>query len=261
MLDSLLGGAGSIGGLAVVLLLWRSGACRSLPVFFLYLCWDTVSDAFFLVVSSRWPQVPYGLYEVHLVIDSALIFGVLVELAWSVLSPIKKSLPRGSWLLIALLIALAGLALWPVAGLTLPYYVTQQGKNFFRLQQTFAILRVLVFLLLAGFSQLLAIGWRNRELQIATGLGFYSIVALAASVFHAHQQIGIQYHWIDQIASLSYLSALVYWVLAFSTKEAERQDFSPQMLNFLLLVSSTARAGRVALTGTGVTNSRRKDRE
>ena len=43
-----------------------------------------------------------------------------------------------------------------------------------QLQHTVSILRILFFLVLAGGSQLLSIGWRDRELQVATGLGFYS---------------------------------------------------------------------------------------
>jgi hypothetical protein len=148
-----------------------------------------------------------------------------------------------------------------VAGLAVPGYLTPQGRNFFRLQQTFAILRVVVFLAMAAFSQLLAIGWRNRELQIATGLGFYSIVSLATAVIHTHQEVGAQYHWLDQVGAVSYLSALVYWVLSFATKEAERQNFSPQMESFLLIVGSTARSSRVALTGLVVTKYRRKDHQ
>jgi hypothetical protein len=51
---------------------------------------------------------------------AAMLFAVLVELAWSVLRPIRASLPKNAWIGIALFIALVGLLLWPVAGLTLP---------------------------------------------------------------------------------------------------------------------------------------------
>jgi hypothetical protein len=245
----------------LVLLLFRTRIFRMLPAFFLYVCWSLVSDAFFLWVQFRWPDAPYSLYHGQMVIDSAMIFAVLVELAWSVLKPVRSSLPKGSWIGIAILIALAGLLLWPLAGHTIPGYLTEQGKKFFILSQTFAILRIVVFLGMAGFSQLLAIGWRNRELQIATGLGFYSTISLATTIIHTHQDVGTQYHWLDEVGAASYFGALVYWVLVFATKEAERQDFSPQMQNFLLLVGSTARSSRVALMGLVVTKSRRKDHQ
>ncbi len=261
MFDSYLTVCGLVAEAVVALLLLRTRVFRVLPAFFVYVCWSLASDAFFLMVQLRFPNAPYALYEGQMVIDSAMIFAVLVELAWSVLQPVRNSLPKGSWIGIAIIIGLAGLLLWPVAGLTVPGYLTSEAKNFFRFYQTFAILRVLVFLGMAGFSQVLAIGWRNRELQIATGLGFYSIVSLAATIVHSHQRIGTQYHWLDEAVAISYFGALAYWVLAFATKEAERRNFTPQMQEFLVLVGSTARTSRVALRDMVVTKSRRKDHQ
>jgi len=246
---------------ALILLLVRIRVFKTFPAFFLFVCWSFATDVLMFALRSIPQATFFRLYEWQVVIDSAMIFAVLVELAWSVLRPMRNSLPRQSWIVIALVIALAGGILWPLAGFTLPMYLTQEGANFFRLQQTFAILRVIVFLGMAGFSQLLAIGWRSRELQIAAGLGFYSIVSLAISVLHTHQNVGEQYHWLDDFGVICYLSTLAYWVLAFATKEVIRKDFSPQMQNFLLLVGSNARAGRAALSESVVTKARRKDNE
>jgi hypothetical protein len=130
--------------------------------------------------------------------------------------------------------------------------------NFFRLQQTPAILRAIFFLALAGFSQVLSIGWRDRELQIATGLGFYSIVSLAVTILHTHQLTGTQpYHWLDVLAGVSYLAALGYWVYAFATQPAERREFTPQMRSMLLAVAGAARTTRVALKDSESDNTRK----
>jgi len=231
----------------VLLLIWKH-VFRPLPAFFLFACWSLLSDTLLFAVFSLHPAIYFRTYEIGLIIDSVMIFSVLVELAWSVLSPIRSSIPRHSWIVIALLIVVAGLVVWPVAGLTLPAHLTPAGMNFFRLQQTTAILRVLVFLGMAGFSQLLSIGWRNRELQIATGLGLYSIVSLAVSVLHTYQISGRpQYEWLDEVVVASYLAALVYWAVCFATKEAERQEFTPQMQNLLLAVAGAARSTRSGL--------------
>jgi hypothetical protein len=233
----------------VVLLLFWKHVFQSLPAFFLFVCWSLLSDSLLFAVFSLHPAIYFRTYEIGLIIDSVMIFSVLVELAWSVLSPIRGSLPRNSWIVIAVLIVVAGFLLWPVAGLTLPAHLTPAGMNFFRLHQTTAILRVLVFLGMAGFSQLLSIGWRNRELQIATGLGLYSIVTLAVSVLHTYQISGRpQYHWLDEVGVASYLAALIYWAVCFSTKEAERQEFTPQMQNLLLAVAGAARSTRIDLS-------------
>ena len=244
----------------LILLLIKVRIFRTLPGFFVYLCWSLFSDLSMLSLRNLSSGAFFRAYEIQMVVDSAMIFAVLVELTWSVLIPIRSSLPKRSWIGVVLLIGVAGCILWPVAGFAVPAYLSPAGSDFFRLQQTFAILRVVVFLALAAFSQLLSIGWRNRELQVATGLGFYSLVSLAVSVMHTHQTVSLRgYHWLDEVIAASYLGSLTYWVVAFATKAAERQDFSPQMENFLLLIGGTAKAARVALGEITVTRSRYKD--
>lgn len=252
--------SGAVAEAGLVLVLAKTRAFRTFPVFFVFACWSLVSDLGMMWVNSALSAQDYfRIYELEMVIDSLMIFAVLVELAWSVLRPLRHLLPKRSWIAIPFLIALAGLLVWPVAGFTLPPNLTQQGESFFRLQQTAAILRVVVFFVMAGFSQLIGIGWRNRELQMATGLGFYSILSLAINVLHTHQAVGPQYLRLNELEMAGYLGSLAYWVVSFATKEAERQNFSPQMANFLLLIGGTAKAGRVALTDFSVTKSRFKD--
>jgi hypothetical protein len=185
------------------------------------------------------------LYEMPL--DCVLQFGVLVELAWSVLRPVRAALPRWTVLVLAGLILLGGVAVWPIAGTTVMHDLAPQWHLLLRLQQTFSILRVLFFVILAAGSQLLSLSWHDRELQIATGLGFYSLVSLATGLLHAQMPHVANYHRIDQLMIAGYLCALVYWAVSFLQKEAPRQEFKPEMRNFLLTVSGAARTGRIAL--------------
>lgn len=261
MLDLFFAAIGVLTEALIVLLLLRRRVYRTLPAFFVYLCWSVISDGVPFSLQLLHKTVPFGLYEAQMVIDSAMMFAVLVELSWSVLRPVANSLPKYSWIWLALLIAIAGALLWPVAGLTIPNYLTHEGANFFRLQQVFAILRVIVFLGMAAFSQVLAIGWRDRELQIAAGLGFYSITSLAISTLHTHQNVGSQYHWLDEVGAACYFGTLAYWVVSFTTKEVERKEFSPQMRDFLLILGGTARTSRAALKESVVTKTRPKDHQ
>jgi hypothetical protein len=103
---------------------------------------------------------------------------------------------------------------------------------------------------------LLSIGWRDRELQIATGLGFFSMVSLSASILHTHQVPGAQYHLLDQIVAASYSCCLLYWAYCFARQEAERREFTPQMQNFLLAMAGTARTTRIALADSAAQRSR-----
>ena len=247
---------------ALILLMIRGRVFRIFPAFFIYLCWSLLSDTLFYYVGVKYtPATFFRISLIQLAVDSAMIFALLVEIAWSVLRPIRSSLPKYSWIGIAALIAISGLILWPIAGLAAPSNLAADGMNFFRLQQTPAILRAIFFLALAGFSQLLSIGWRDRELQIATGLGFYSIVSLAVTILHTHQLTGTQpYHWLDVLGGVSYLAALGYWVYAFATQPAERREFTPQMRSMLLAVAGAARTTRVDLkdSASGKTGNGRK---
>jgi hypothetical protein len=118
-----------------------------------------------------------------------------------------------------------------------------------RTEQSVSILRILIFLGIAGSSHFLSIGWRNRELQVATGFGFYSLVSMAVAMLHTHQAMGPQYRRLDQLLVASYLCSLLYWAFSFAQKEPERQEISPQMRSFLLALAGSARATRVALSG------------
>ncbi len=234
---------------AIILLMVRGRMFRTFPIFSFYLCWSLFSDSFLYYVRVYQSSDSFfRIYLFQLVIDSAMIFAVLVELAWSVLRPIRSSLPKYSWVGIAILIAVGALILWPVAGLVAPGHLTPKGMDLFRLQQTPAILRAVFFLALAAFSQVLSIGMRDRELQIATGLGFFSIVSLAVTVMHAHQVTNTQpYLWLDRCVGFSYLAALLYWVYCFARQPVERREFTPQMRNMLLAVAGAARSARIDL--------------
>lgn len=232
-----------IAGEAIVLApIMRRNIWRLLPVFSAYLVWALASDLAGLYFQSLGVAFNYlRFYTIEMTIDSLVVFTVLVELGWSVLRPIRSSLPRGSLYALAALIAVAGLLIWPLADKTTPPQMGDEGAAIFHLQQTFAILRAACFVVMAGFSQLLSISWRDRELQVATGLGIYSIATLLVNMLHAHQLSGTNYHRLDQAVSLSYLGTLAYWVVSFAAKEYQRKEFSPQMRDFLLLMGGGAR--------------------
>jgi hypothetical protein len=248
---------GMLAEAAIILLLIRGRAFRTFPVFSFYLCWSLFSDSFlyYIRINNSYDSFVH-IYEVQLVIDSVMIFAVLVELAWSVLRPVRNSLPKYSWIAVAVLIAIGALVLWPVAGLVAPHKLLPSGLTLFKLQQTPAILRAVFFLALAAFSQVLSIGWRDRELQIATGLGFYSIASLTITIAHTHQlATAPSYASLDRLAGLSYLAALLYWAYCFAKQPAERREFSPQMKSMLLAVAGAARTARIDLEDS--TKSRR----
>jgi hypothetical protein len=196
-------------------------------------------------------------YTDQLIVDSIFQFAVLVELGWAVLLPIRSSLPKYSIVILAALIILGGAVIWPISARMIPKNLQPAGILLVHVQQTFAVLRVVVFMALAAFSQLLSIGWKNRELQIATGLGFYSMFSLGISLIHSHQTVGSYYHLLDQLGVASYVCSLAYWIFAFAQREEERQEFTPQMRSFLLAVTGAARGTRMAMANSGINPTRK----
>jgi len=237
----------------VVLFLFTRRIYRTLPVFTAYLVWGLVGDAIQQTIAPN----NYTVFLVGLIVDSVFQFGVLVELSWSVLRPIRGSLPRWSWIAVAVIFALATAVIWPFASGPGVSALSVVGRLNVHIQITFSVLRVLLFLALAGCSQLLAIGWRDRELQVATGLGFYSMVSLAVWIHHTSQTAGPDYHHFDQLVAASYVGSLGYWVFSFAQREAERREFTPQMQSFLLAVAGTARTARMSLEDTPPGNGRK----
>ena len=229
-------------------LLLKKGIWRTLPFFTIYVAWTIVSDTASSLILWKFPGSYNHYYVWQVVADALLQFSVLVELAWSALKPVRPSLPKGSLLLLVGVTAAAGLLVWPLAGMSVPSNWTGLNITLFKLQEATSLLRVACFVLMASFSQLISIGWRDRELQVATGLGFYSIISLIVTMLHSHQSSGPQYHWPDQALALCYFCTLFYWMYSFSTKAQERKEFSPQMQHLLLQMGGGARSGRMALT-------------
>jgi hypothetical protein len=226
-----------------------------------YCVWSLLSTVGIYPVSRFFSVSDLSAYLVEIVIDSSLIFAVLIELAWSIFRPFRSSLPRAAGLIVAAFVLALGAAIWPFANIPGFGYLPPEWHLLMRLQQTTSILEVLFFMVLAGCSQLLSIGWRDRELQVATGLGFYSIIGLGVAMLHTHPSMGPLYNHLNQAVVASSIVSLLYWAFSFSQKEAERQEFTPQMQNLLLAVAGAARSTRVGLADSLSSHPRKRDKQ
>lgn len=221
---------------------------RTFPVFFTYCVWDLSSNIAVYVLSRYHPASYVAIYFAQTIFDAFLQLGVLVELTWSVLRPLRASLTRLALVPIGVLILVAGAVIWPFAALPGIAHMPREYHLLMQLQQTVTILRVCFFLALAGCSQWLSVGWKDRELQVVTGLGFYSIVSLGVAMLNTHQTSGLQYRHLNEIVVCSYLVSLLYWFYNFAQKDVARREFTPQMEKLLLAVAGAARTTRTALT-------------
>jgi hypothetical protein len=256
-LDTILWLCGLLAEAGVVVLCIRARLFKQMPVFCSYLVWSLLVDPVLYFLSKSFPQVYFRAYVYQLIADAAFQLAVIVELGWAVLRPIRASLPKQSILILVFLVVCAAAIIWPITATMVPDHLPSSGRFLVHVQQTVGVMRITAFLALAGLSQLLSIGWRNRELQVATGLGFFSMFSLAVSLIHSHQKVGAYYKQLDRLVVASYLCSLVYWIVSFAQQEEERQEFTPQMQSFLLTVTGAAHTGRVALVNSGISPSRK----
>jgi hypothetical protein len=218
---------------------------QKLPVFVVYCCWALIGDMCALGLNTL-SAGGFGIrfYLGLIVVDLAVQLCVMVELAWSVVRPLQSSLSRKALPLIGAGILAVGAAVWPFAGLAGMKATTPAWHFLMQLQQTSSILRIMFFLLLAVSSHMLSIGWRDRELQVATGFGFYSVVSLAVALLNTHHATAWRFHNLYWAVSISFVCSLVYWVGSFAQKEAERHEFTPRMEQTLLALAEAVRVTR-----------------
>ena len=243
----------------VALLLYRR-TWRTFPFFLSYNAWALIGGLAAVVVFHQYRSSYATWYLVQTILDSALLCGVLIELAWSILRPARASLSRRALIPLVGLILAVGAAIWPFASLSSLAGTSGKTHLIVHLQQTVSIMQIIFLLALIGSSQLLSIGWRDRELQIATGLGFYSVCDIAAAALHTHETSLVQYRHLDQALIGTWICSLAYWIVSFAQKEAERRAFTPEAQRILLAVAGAAHSTRVALTEPQTANPRNHDR-
>jgi hypothetical protein len=258
-LDNTIWIAGIVTEAAVVGLLIYRRIWRQLPLFCVYCVWDLAINLIGFLSERFFPSgINWTTYLIQTAMDSVLQFCVLVEVAWSVLRPIRGSLPRFTIVVVGVILLVIGAAIWPFT--TLPNLAEKpiEQQLLVHLQQSVAILRILFFLILAGCSQLLSLGWRDRELQVATGLGLYSLVSLGVTIVQARSPMGSEYARLYLFVIAGFLCSLLYWAFSFAQKQAERRKFTPQMQSLLLAVAGVARAERAALNESAAATQRHK---
>jgi hypothetical protein len=217
---------------------------RTFPVFTLTVGFALMGDvvsAVLMAVTS--PQMVQSIDMALLPLGYLLDICVLLEISWNVLRPVRTSLPQGSVRVFVSAVVIAVLG-----GIVLAYHFGNSGNRIqdFKvpLDLTVGLLRMIIFAATAGFAQLLGIGWRDRVLQLATGLAFYSAADLIVSLV-AHYSGDSKD--LEAMRMIAMAFQLVFFVWVFTTKEVRRKEFSPQMEQFLVTLAGRAKHARTAL--------------
>lgn len=242
-----------LGSLAEFILLGVLMARRQykiFPVFTVYIAFNVLSDVLVVILSANSNSHMADWTALLLLPPQYLLeLGVLLEIAWHVLQPVRSSLPPKAINIFAGLIVVAVLGGVALAWKVNPHNGGIYEKLKFPLDLTVGLLRMLLFAVTAAFAQMLGIGWKNKVLQLATGLSFYSALDLIASLVQNH--LG-RSETADHLKVAAYFLELGFFVWAFTTKEVERKEFSPQMQQFLVTISDRARGTRAAFVRSQV---------
>src|SRR5215469_3306083 len=102
---------------ALVGVLIYKRAWRVFPIFFVFCAWEAVGEIGAYIVLQRFHGIYSSVYTSFVLywsfVNTALEFGVLVELAWSILRPIRSSLPKRTPIFLAIIVLLLAAAIWP----------------------------------------------------------------------------------------------------------------------------------------------------
>ena len=214
---------------------------KSFPIFTLYIAGNLLTDiVIFGSLAAFSAHVGGAVYLATLPFQNLLELAVLFEIGWKVLRPVQPSLPKG---LVRAFVVLVSIAM--LCGVLLAWQAPANGtlvdELVNRLNLTVGLLRLLIFAAIAGFAQLLGIGFKNRVLQIATAISFYSALDLMVTLAERHMDGSTT---LEPVRSLCYLLELSFLVWAFTTKEVRRAEFSPQMEQFLVILARRAKSAR-----------------
>lgn len=215
-------------GIAVEVVLigivWKRGVGKRLPVFAAYLAWGIITDVAMLVVWERlrgyYPQV----FRIESSLDACLQFLVLFELARLAFRYLPTIVSRGILSLFLVLTVGAGWGVWRITNWWIPRGFSADGHTLWHEQIAASLLRIFFLLALGWLIQFLnrhfiPVGWAERELQVATGFGFYSLGSLATCLGHTNNLPPTVYHLLDNVATLSFLGVLAYWLVSFLRPE------------------------------------------
>jgi hypothetical protein len=237
--------AGLVGEVLLLSILVVRKIYRTFPVFFGWLTFALLSEPtlyWFLhhTTSRTYYQVYFALNFPQYLLEAL----VLLEIAAKVVQPVRKSLPAGLLYFLALLMFAIGGAGFLIAA-HLNSATLAHPRSFMVINMAMAILRLVTFIFIAAFSQVLGLGWKNHVLQLASGLAFYAAVTLLVEILLSHLQSGPAYirsfYDLQYLRIASYLCSLYYWCYSFSRKEAPRKEFSSKMSELLVSISETAK--------------------
>ncbi len=198
------------------------GLARNSPAFVVYIYWSVLGDLGTLVCYRDFPDAYLGCCLAQSAGEGLILVLVLLDLTRLALRPLPAMVSRGVLGVFSFITAGAGAILWKFSD-SWALWAKYPGYHIYlREQPPDSLLRVLLLLLIGFLVQFLGahslpIGWRETDLQVATGMGIYALASLAEALATTYQRFLAQtvFFSISLGVGVIYEFCLIYWIVCF----------------------------------------------
>jgi hypothetical protein len=232
--ENLLWVTGFLGQAVLLILLLYRQRWRQFPIFTALICLYCVRDVVGFVAyrtsSSHLYEIVYwSAFALDTVLQIALIF----EVARIVLRP------TGTWVRDARSTFLAAGVIGAVLAMGLTYAIHPTVSNSMeswsiRAYLFTSLLFCELFLAMMFAANRLGLVWRNHVMGLGQGLAIWALVGMAVDIAHSYFGTNRNFNTLENIRSLTYQCAVIYWAITFWLEEPERKPLSPEMQKYLV---------------------------
>jgi hypothetical protein len=245
-LDLLFWAAGFLGHLLLLVVLFLRRHAKTFPLFTALIASNIAQTAVLYTVHRFGTASKYFcLYWTFAIVELALQLGVLYEIASIVFRPLGVWAPdvrRKLCLLVLGSFAIAGI----LALLASPPTEHVAQSIFIKGNLFAALLLSELFVVTSSLSTRVGLPWKSHVLQLAQGLGIYSIVTVIVET--ADSYFGLPTHaddyrifrFVQHCRIAIYLCCLTYWIICLYRRELPRHSVTTEMRNRLFHLQNTA---------------------
>ena len=245
-LDLFFWAAGLLGHLILLVVLYLRGNAKTFPVFTGLIASRIAQTVALYAVYRFGTHADYFyVYLTFAFFEVVLQLGVLYEIASIVFRPLGAWAPdvrRKLCLLVVGSFSIASVLAWLASPPTERF-----GQTIFVKGNLFAaVLLSAVFVVVTSVSTRVGLAWRSHVLQLAQGLGIYSIATFIVEAADAYFGLPTRadghrvYHFVQHCRIAIYLCCLGYWIVSLYRKEVPRHSITPEMRNRLFDLRNAA---------------------
>lgn len=233
-LENVLWVTGFAGQVLLLICLLLRRRWRQFPIFISFICFDIVRDIVVFWVFQNGSQHTYSIvYWTAFVCDTTLQIALVFEIGRIVLRP------TGTWVRDARFTFLTAGLVGALVAVGLTYAVHPSISMSLASWEIPAYLFTSMlfcelFLAMMFAANRLGLAWRNHVMGLGQGLAIWALVSVGVDIAHSYFGANHNFNALENVRSLTYQSAVVYWIVTFWLEEPERRPLSPEMQKYLV---------------------------